>query len=368
MKIDILFWCIIVYIVTYSFSLRLKLKDTLQNDNEEYLFTINFISMPFTYPNISMNINSTDPFGNIYPSNIYSKGEISLIGIKQIKEIAKKIKTHFESVSRRLIKESEINNLCPCFKLCIQSSKALSNYLLRNYTKYYEDIKDEYDYLKDITYDHKLIENASKENKTEQFMNKYFTKGKQIISKYLKYEKFEIDNKHFLFFNRTNLTFSNMDLLIDYYLNYESLKEKIIKAPSFNTTDIKSFLFYPEDNLFDIKAYKAFYIINSDKNFTLSYLKKIENLLNDLSSRVYLPSSKLINLFIPDYIYSGIYYSLVTNLLDISDLPGVSYGNIITLDAYRISNSTIVFRETVNDNYIKNLSLFDMKANLNNIK
>ena len=44
MKIDILFWCIIVYIVTYSFSLRLKLKDTLQNDNEEYLFTINVIS------------------------------------------------------------------------------------------------------------------------------------------------------------------------------------------------------------------------------------------------------------------------------------------------------------------------------------
>lgn len=372
MKIDILFCSIIVFLGTYSFSLRLKPKNNIQKNNEEYLYTINFISMPFTYPNISMNINSTDPFGNIYPPNIYSKGEISLVGIKQIREIAEKMKTHFKSVSqsRRLINESEVKNLCPCFNPCIQSSKVLSNYLIRNFkgSKFYEEMKDEYDYIKDITYDPILIENSTKENKTEQFMNKYFTKGKQIIIKYLKYERFVIDNKNVLFFNRTNLTFSSMDRLIDYYLNYESLKDKIIKAESFNTTDIKSILFYPEDNLFDIKAYKAFYIINSDKNYTLSYLKKIENLLNDLSSRKYLPTSKLINLFIPDYIYSGIYYWIVTNLLDISDLPGVSYGNMITLDAYRKSNSTIVFKETVNGNYIKNLTLFDMKVNLNNIK
>lgn len=381
MKNNILNLIIIYLKICIVVSYQNKKVSTLKSGSKDslkgkFVFNINFISMPHYYQELPLDINHNDPFGNKYSNNLYFPGTLSEMGIKQIKELGTILYNHYMNVSSsnniELVNDS-IVTLCSLLKRCIQSSEmlmiTLSDFFPNLHLSMFKILPEEYNYDNVNLINESLYLESLLSNKTEEFMNTYFKKAKEIMAKYVNNTNFILDdnkNNHIMF-DKSQLPFSQMDVLIDYYLNYESLKTKIKKNPNFKPEEIKSILYEPEDNLFDIKAFKSFFIINSQKNYTVSYLKKINSMLQDLVNKKYLSKGKMINLFVPDYIYSGIYLWLVTHSLIMSDLPGVSYGNVISLDAYEKEDNTIIFNETVNNNYIKTLMLNDLDINLQDV-
>ena len=378
----IIFNFIIIYLkICIILSIQNKKVTTLKSDskdlsNGQFLFNINFISMPHYYQELPLDINHKDPFGNKYPQNLYFPGTLSEMGMKQIKELGTILYNHYMNVSSSNnigLHNESIVTLCSLLKRCIQSSEmlmtTLSDFFPNVNISMFKILPEEYNYDNVNIIDENLYLDSLRSNKTEEFMNTYFKKAKEIIAKYITNTNFILDdnkNNH-IKFEKSHLPFSQMDVLIDYYLNYESLKTKVEKNPSFKPEEIKSILYDPEDNLFDIKAFKSFFIINSQRNYTVSYLSQISKLLQDLVNKKYLSKGKMINLLVPDYIYSGIYLWLVTNSLIMSDLPGVSYGNVIALDVFEKEDKSVFFNENVNNNYIKTLTLNDLDINLQGV-
>lgn len=201
-----------------------------------------------------------------------------------------------------------------------------------------------------------------------KMMLQYFHEIKNTYMKMIKYKIFDKFNNteyySYLNFSNYNLNFTveSNRILTDYYLTYEAMKltDNIIPSPDFKKWDEHSLLFQ-KISVLHLKSYDNFYVKNFSDDFSKIYLNgffkvilrmlysKLNPTIHDENSRL-----KIVNLIVHEHNIAGVYKSINSNLMpskdedieDITKLPNINYGSILSLNILQ-NNSVLQEGESI---------------------